>query len=72
MIKFRIMWVVVIDAESTVCYLESIGKDFNFIISKLMERLNIDFDEAYDEFLKYTKVKPICCYNYLGYERNYL
>jgi hypothetical protein len=52
------MWVVIIDAKSTVSWLESIGKDFNFIISKLMERLNIDFDEAYDEYLKHTKYKP--------------
>lgn len=51
-------WIVVIDAESTVKYLESIGKDFNFIIGKLMSRLNISFDEAYDEYLKYSKSKP--------------
>lgn len=49
------MWIVIMDAESTVSYLESIGKDFNFIIDKLMSRLDIGFDEAYDQYLKHTK-----------------
>ena len=42
-------------AESTVQYLESIGSSLDFIIGKLMSRLDIGFDEAYDEYLKYTK-----------------
>lgn len=52
-------WIKSIDAESIVSYLEFIGKDFNFIINKLMISLNISFDDAYEEFLKYSKSKSL-------------
>lgn len=49
------MWVISNDAECIVSYLQYIEKDFNYIIHKLITKLNIDFNTAYEYYLKYNK-----------------